>query len=244
MPRSLNWASAVLAICPAFGQTTLNLSEDLVRLGIAPTNMAPNQPSQDSSPRFVVGVEYAQNHQIPTVIADAGAYYFSNALPGCHVNVQALNGITIDLQGSDLYFEDVTTPSICTSGTNITLQNFTVDYLNLPFTQLLITSVNPAQGQIQVSTQPGYAPPSGLNYLFPSGSVGIGYIFRDGQPWPLSDRILLSPPFVDNQITFLPSTASSVIAQIRPGDIFVLTADNNGNPSITRRRAAHAPFVT
>jgi hypothetical protein len=48
---------SVLATLPAavFAQT-LNLSQDLVRLGIASANMVPNQRSLDSRPLFEQGV--------------------------------------------------------------------------------------------------------------------------------------------------------------------------------------------
>ena len=56
--------------------TTLNLSRDLVSLGIAANNMIPNQPSQDAGPLVRLGVAYAMTHQIGRVIADQGTYYF------------------------------------------------------------------------------------------------------------------------------------------------------------------------
>src|SRR6267142_1102439 len=56
--------------------TTLNLSQDLVALGIAASNMTPNQPALDAGPLFVQGVEYAKTHGIRMVVADPGAYYF------------------------------------------------------------------------------------------------------------------------------------------------------------------------
>ena len=41
-----------LPLSAALAQTTLNMSEDLVRVGAAPANMTPHQPSQDSGPRI------------------------------------------------------------------------------------------------------------------------------------------------------------------------------------------------
>lgn len=61
---------------PASPQTTLNLSQDLVPLGIASTNMVPNQPSLDASPLLQGGVAYAKAHGISVVVADPGTYYF------------------------------------------------------------------------------------------------------------------------------------------------------------------------
>jgi len=49
-----------LIVAPLKAQTTLNLSHDLVSLGIANQNMIPNQPALDSQPLLTAAVEYAQ----------------------------------------------------------------------------------------------------------------------------------------------------------------------------------------
>src|ERR1700722_17079321 len=129
------WLAAVCgfqSVAPA--QTTLNMSEDLVGRGIASANMVPNQPSLDAGPLFNRAVNYAQSHQIGRVIADPGTYYFlSLQVPTAHVAFSNLSNLTIDLQGSDLYFTFPFANGIVIShGTNITVQNFTADYDPLP----------------------------------------------------------------------------------------------------------------
>ncbi|HTB13441.1 MAG TPA: IPT/TIG domain-containing protein [Bryobacteraceae bacterium] len=213
----------------------MNVSEDLIRLGIAPSNMVPNQPTLDAGPLLTAGVNYAAANKMTTVIADPGSYYFMNVQPGCHVNVPSLQGITLDLQGSGLYFEDLSAPGICTSGVNVTLQNFTIDYLNLPFTQLLISSVNPAQNQVLVAVQPGYPKPSSLNALFTPGVTPTAYLFRDGQPWPLSDRITVLTPLTDSSVTFEsqgPPANPAMVGLMRPGDVVVIVPVNSGSPGV------------
>lgn len=224
----------------AFGQTTtLNLSQDLVRLGIASTNMVPNQPSLDSGPLMENGVQYAMNHQINRVIADPGSFYFlsvSKIGPDRHVALGGTsNGLTIDLQGSDLYLAIPNKNGIgLYAGTNTTLQNFTVDYLQQHYTQLLVTAVNASQRQIQFTVQPGWQKPSALNALLnPTGLTETDiFVFRNGQPWASYTRMPAQSPFTDDAITigsspFTSSIPTSVIAQIRPGDIAVLTVRNN-----------------
>src|SRR5690349_5359792 len=58
--------------CPAVAQSILNMSVDLVRLGIASSNLVPNQPGLDAGPLFFRAVSYAQANKIDRVIADAG----------------------------------------------------------------------------------------------------------------------------------------------------------------------------
>ena len=61
-----------LAVVPACAQTTLNMSEDLMQLGISSTNMVLNQPLIDASQLLTQVVTYANQHQISNVVADPG----------------------------------------------------------------------------------------------------------------------------------------------------------------------------
>ena len=51
-------------VCAASAQNILNMSQDLVRLGIAATNMVPNEPALDAGPLFMQAVSYAKQHGI------------------------------------------------------------------------------------------------------------------------------------------------------------------------------------
>jgi len=98
----LTWSAGVYA------QTSLNLSTDLVRLGIAASNLTPGQSTVDSGPLVEAGIKYAASHQIPTVTVTAGAYYFlcgSASNSATHVLINGITtAMTIDFGGSDLYF--------------------------------------------------------------------------------------------------------------------------------------------
>src|SRR5215469_2162749 len=173
--------------CGAFSQTPLNLSQDLVNLGIAQSNMVPNQPGLDAGPLFFRGVIYAQNHQIARVIADPGAYYFlsQQRAGGPHVTWDQLHDLTIDLQGSDLYFSvPLVSGILITRGANIVLENFTADYNPLPFTQVRVISADGTQRRVQFAVDGAWQNPSVLNAVFgvvPAGSVEV-HIFRSGRP--------------------------------------------------------------
>jgi hypothetical protein len=223
-----SWAG--LGVLPAFGQTTLNLSTDLVRLGIASSNMTPNQSSLDARPLLEQGVAYANTHNYSQVIADQGSYYFlSLSTPVLHVNLSAVNNLTINLQGSDLYFFNPLAVAIgLAGGSNATLENFTVDYLQLPFAQLQITSVDTATGQLQFTVPPGWQSPDALNTELSEQPAAYPtfFICRNGRPAPGTTHIPVQTPFSANEITVLPSGSTTVadyMAQIRPGDTVVLT---------------------
>ena len=106
-----------------------------------PTTMS----SLDSRPLFEAGVTYASQHGIPMVTADTGSYYFLTLHGGgnAHVQLNGISKVTVNLQYSDLYFAQSNIIGIsATDCTNLTLENFTADYLQLPFTQLTVTGVN------------------------------------------------------------------------------------------------------
>src|SRR3981189_3018925 len=92
----------VLFGCVATAQTSLNMSQDLVRLGIASTNMVPNQPALDAGPLFMQAVAYAPQQGITTVVADPGSYYFLSLSDNTHVALRQIDNMTIDLHGADL----------------------------------------------------------------------------------------------------------------------------------------------
>src|SRR5262245_60741773 len=94
----------VLAQSSVLAQTTLNMSRDLVRLGIFSSNMVPNQATQDAARPFFAAVQYAKSNQIAQLIADPGSYYFLSTSDGyAHITLSQVSNITIDFQGSDLY---------------------------------------------------------------------------------------------------------------------------------------------
>ena len=210
----------------ANAQETLNLSQDMLKLGISSTNMAPNQQTQDAGPLVQKGLQYAQSHNLKNVIADPGAYYFLSKTSDCYVTIPT--GLTMDLQGSDLNFADPSSSAVCPNGTNITLQNFTIDYLQLPWTQAVITSVDSTRNQFSFTVQPGWQKPSALN------SIGLGTspsmtIFRGGRVYNALVGIQL--PLTDDNATIVdsgPYKASEEVAQIRPGDLVALEKDTFG----------------
>jgi uncharacterized protein (TIGR03437 family) len=221
-----------------YGQNTLNLSQDLVRLNIAPTNLVPNDPTQDSGPLFFRGILAAKNRSFDRVIVDPGAYYFLSQqyAGGPHVQCDSLSNLTIDFQGSDLIFTLPLAAGISFSNsTNIVVQNFTVDYDPLPFTQVRVVSVNAAQQQIQFAVDGNWQNPTALNATFsaPSGGVDV-HFFRYGRPIPGVSRLHASNPIGSSQFTVTPDpglTPSAIAALIRPGDIAFLCMRGHG-PSV------------
>jgi len=134
---------------------TLNLSRDLVVKGIASSNMAPDSPALDSRPLLEAAVIYAGQNGIQTLIADPGAYYFLTLRNiSTHVLLNAAANLTIDWQDSDLLFRSSNVAAVqCTNCSGVTMQNFTLDYQQLPFTQVTVTSVDAERADVQLLDQ-------------------------------------------------------------------------------------------
>ena len=211
---------AIVGLAPLFAQTTLNMSQDLVRLGISPNNLVPNQPSLDAGPLFAKAMNYASANQIAKVIADPGSYYFMTGTGGCYAPVPSK--ILLDFQGSDLYFADPQITAVCPNGVNIALQNFSIDYSQLPYTQVTVTSVDPAQQQVSFTVQPGWQRPSALNAL---GYNPYMTIYRANRV--VMSLLTIQTPFADDKATIVTAGPAGIdyralVGQIRPGDIAVI----------------------
>jgi len=152
------------AVPSLVGQTTLNLSHDLVPLGIASQNMVPNSPALDAQPLFMAAVQYIQNNPVQVLTADPGAYYFMTPLtvnPGVYLFVYSLSNLTIDFQNSTLYFKDGYRRAFDIEDCQgLTLKNFTIDYLAPAYTQVQLTAIDPASGTFTYTLMPGWPDPN------------------------------------------------------------------------------------
>jgi uncharacterized protein (TIGR03437 family) len=216
--------------------TTINLSQDLVTLGIASSNMTPNQPTLDAGPLLTSAVQYATAHKVTNIIANPGTYYFLTTQPsGAHVVLTGASNLTIDFQGSSLIMTVEQHVGFQLNGAaNVTLQNFSLDYQQVPFTQLQVVSVNAALRQIQYSVPAGWRVPSVFSTL-PQPSTLNGYyvfFFRSGERIGSLLRFSFQTPVSGNAFTLADAgtaTSATTLSQIRPGDVAVLQMRSNTN---------------
>jgi hypothetical protein len=224
-----------LLASPASPQTTLNLSQDLVSLGIESTNMVPNQPSLDAGPLLQGGVTYARDHGIPLVVADPGAYYFLSLQDNTHVALNRIDNMTIDLHGADLIFTHPLHYGIIVYfSTNAVLQNFTADYQPLPFTQVRIVAVDLPNARLQYALEPGWPDPGSFNAVTgPPGSGPPGldiHVFRSGQP--VLGRLFAQLPLAPGPLPLI-NPPPAVLAAVRVGDAAVVAMKGFGAPLAT-----------
>jgi uncharacterized protein (TIGR03437 family) len=193
--------------------------------------MVPDSPTGDARPLFEAGIAYAAKNHIATVIADRGSYYFLTLNnQRAHALLSGINNLTVDLQYSDLYFAQGQIVGIqATNCTNLVLKNFTVDYLQLPFTQVSVTSVNAATKTINIKQLGKYPLPSVFNSITaPPNYIVSGYFmfaFRNGKQLRTTGRMQTNIPFSDTALQLtgtLDWEQSSNVATIQPGDTIVL----------------------
>jgi uncharacterized protein (TIGR03437 family) len=197
----------------------LNMSQDLVARGIAASNLTPNTPALDAKPLVEAAVAYATKNGITTLTADPGSYYF----PSQRVLLIGTANLNIDLRYSDLYaasgaFE-------CQNCSSVTFQNFTLDALQLPFTQVSITAVDSANRKLTLQIPPGWRAPGEF-----TNDVRM-FVFRNGTPLPQVGRLEAAKPITGATIQVTSNDPWAQVSSIQPGDTLVIT-DRGGVPAI------------
>lgn len=226
---------------PDVAAQVLNMSHDLVSLGIASENLLPNTPAQDARPLIQAALLYVQNHPVQVLTLDKGNYYLLTAQqPNATLIFPRLSNMTVDLAGSTIYFNGPILPNGINvfECSNLTLTNFQTDFLNPPYTHVQLTSVDTGQRLLKYQTLPGWPDPSSFNNLAsPFGGPIEGLwaaLFRNGAIIPGTTRTLLTGPITGNTLTLTqdgtPWTQSATLATLQPGDIVVVTARGGGPP--------------
>lgn len=246
-PSTAPQASATL------GPPVLNVSTDLSRLSgkYQMPNMVPNNASQDSAPLLNDAIQFVSNYNSASppvpytrIVASPGNYYFetptplnsSTQSPLAYVLVGQLQNVTIDLDGSSLFFANALNQAFNVSSCeSLVLSNFSIDYQTLPFTELRVQQVFP--GANQILTLPLRTFPSEPKYvdvyqlqLSQTGANLYGFDFSpDGRMRPSMARWSISPlPGPNNLLTL---EGDFNFASIKPFDIFEVEA-RGGGPAI------------
>ncbi|HLJ17134.1 MAG TPA: right-handed parallel beta-helix repeat-containing protein [Bryobacteraceae bacterium] len=220
----------------------VNMSHDLISLGIATRNLAPNTPSLDARPLIQATIQYAQRHSVQKLTVDTGSYYLQSNMQSNSVLIfPALSNLTVDLAGSVLYFMGPMLPNGIQvyQCTNFTLTNFSTDFINPPYTHVQISSVDTRNRLLMYRTIPGWPDPTTFNGLTsPAGDRVMFWaaIFRNGSVVPGTTRTQLTAPFAGGTLAlaqdYTPWTQSAALATLQAGDTIVVTARGSGAPLI------------
>jgi hypothetical protein len=230
---------SALSCCLFAATPSINLSHDLVTLGIAKSNLTPNDPRLDARPLFQSALAYAAVNGTTLITADPGAYYFlTPQMSDRYLQLNAYSNLTIDLAGSDLYLAQVELIGFALIDcTNVSLANFTIDNLQLPFTQVQLTGVSPQRGSLQYQTISGWPNPTAFNTVRdPSGTPEAlsALVFRNGQLIPSTAALPIQRPLTDGSLQIVasdsPWTQPAILATYQPGDVIVFMARGGEAP--------------
>ena len=219
----------------------INLSHDLVRLGIASENLAPDTPTTDARPIFQAALAYAKDHSVRLITLDHGAYYFLTPLtPAIYLQLFMLSNLTVDLADSTIFFAHPLLRGFVVSNcSNVTLTRFSTEFLNQPYTHVRLTAVDPLRRSISYATLPGWPDPVNFNGLAPpdpnTGPLMLwAMVFRNGDIVPATSRMHVAQPIADGVLDLVqdntPWTQSATLSTLNPGDIVVVTTRGGSGP--------------
>lgn len=227
-------------LIPCASAQVINMSHDLVTLGIAAQNVTPNTPTLDARPLIQATATYAQNHSVKTLTLDKGNYYLLSATQGNAVLIfGGLSNMTVDFAGSTIYFQGPLLPNGIQlyQCTNFTLTNFNIDFITPPYTHAKITSVDTQNRILKYQVLPGWPDPSSFNSVTePFGGPLLLWaaVFRNGNIVPGTTRTVLNGPITSGQLSLTqdgtPWTQSSTLATLQAGDTVVVTLRGSGPP--------------
>jgi hypothetical protein len=211
----------------------INISEDLVTLGIAGQNATPDTPGLDSRPLLAAAIQYAGANGVGTIVADPGAYWFlTPQLPDRYLVLDHVSDLAIDFQGSDIYLQQGFLIGFDLEYCQrVTLKHFTIDFVQLPFTQVKLSNIS--GHTLTYSVMPGWPSPTTLQS--PSGSTNYwGLVLRGGLPLPNASRLPLAAPTnpgtLQVSVDDSPWTQQAVLNTYQAGDIAVVTLRDGDAP--------------
>jgi hypothetical protein len=211
--------------------STLNLSHDLVRLGIAAQNLTPDDSSLDARPLFQAALHYVEQHHVSVITVDHGSYYFlTPENEQTYLVFLNLSNLRVDLAGSRIYFAQPFLQGFLVSNCQrVTLTNFETDILNLPYTHVQLASVDAGQRSLAYTTLPAWADPESFNgATTPTGPPVLwAVVFRNGGIVPGTSRMQVAQPISGGVLHLVqdntPWTQSATLATLMPGDTIVVT---------------------
>jgi len=242
MPRlvTLAVASMLLAVPSAVRAQEINLSQDLQRLGVS-ANMEPNRRDLDSRPLFQAAIEYVRRQHITRVTLDPGDYFFlTTQQNGRYIYIANLSDVVFACAGANFYFRDpygLFAIQVVDSE-RLTFSGFTVDFIDLPFTQVRVAEVRPAERAIRFTPLPGYRAATDFNDIrAPNGSTPqlLGLAFRDGTVVADTGRFNIARPVTGDTVRAADDgywTDASTLARILPGDTLVVFGRGGQGPAV------------
>jgi hypothetical protein len=221
--------------------TTINLSHDLVRLGIASNNLRPDSPAIDARPLFQAALAYARSHPVNVITVDRGAYYFLTPQDAqAYLSFSTLSNLTVDLADSTIYFATGLLRGFeLVDCVNMTLTRFRTDFINSPYTHVQLTFIDPVGRRLSYTTLPDWPDPVTFNGLTSTNSTTgppelWAAVFRNGEIVPGTSRMHVAQPIANGVLELVqdntPWTQSATLSTLEPGDTVVVMVRGGFGP--------------
>jgi hypothetical protein len=222
---------------------TVNLSHDLVRLGIASRNLPPDSPASDARPLLQAALLYVQSHPVRRLTVDRGTYYFLTPQnPQAYLSIRALSDLTMDLADSTVYFAGAYLQGFAiVDCQRVTLTRFHADFLDPPYTHVRLTAVDTLARSLDYTRLLHWPDPVTFNAItVPNEAIRPpvlwAMVFRNGAIVPGTSRMHVAQPIADGVLALTqdntPWTQSATLATLRPGDT-VVVAVRGGLPTVS-----------
>jgi hypothetical protein len=227
---------------PTADGTTVNLSRDLIRLGIATQNLRANDPSFDARPIFEAAVQYVGTHHVERLTVDRGAYYFLTPQDTqTYLRFHSLSDLTIDLAGSKVFFAGAFLQGFALADCDhVTLTDFDIDFLEAPYTQVELLSVDPSARTLSYRALPQWRDPATFDSPSVPGEAAASLVFwavafRGGDIVPGTSRMQVAQPITAGLLKLVqdntPWTQAATLANtLEPGDTIVVTERGGQSP--------------
>lgn len=244
-------AGGITAASPAARSDVVNLSHDLVRLGISTSNLSPDSPNTDARPLFQAALLYAESHPIHRITVDHGAYYFLTPQDAtAYLRLASLSDLTVDLDDSTVFFAGAFLQGFAVVNCqHVTLTRLRADFVTPPYTHVQLTAVDPLARTLSYALVPHWADPVAFNSLAqsmsPTNPLTFWAVdFRNGNILPGTSRMEITQPIANGALNLIqtgaPWVQSPTLSTFQPGDTIVVfvrggqaTISVEGGDSIT-----------
>jgi len=126
---------------------------------IAAWDEATKERQREAGKAIIQKIQDASDAGLHEIIIPTGDYRFAEtdgARRPTFIHFRGMIDLTIDFQGSTLWFENEATGIVTSRTENFTIKNAILDWDPLPFTQGIVTAVYPKTNSFDVRIDPGY----------------------------------------------------------------------------------------
>jgi hypothetical protein len=126
---------------------------------IAAWDEATKESQREAGKVVIKQIQEASDAGLNEVIIPTGNYRFAEtdgASRPTFIHFRGMNDLTIDFQGSTLWFENEATGIVTSKSENLTIKNAILDWDPLPFTQGIVTAVYSESNTFDLRIDPGY----------------------------------------------------------------------------------------